>query len=481
MDRKYLIMLDASGIHEYIFGTNKLREIRGASILLDSLNRVKAVDELKKNYVAGGWECVVAGGGNIKVIFDDKDNAKKYKDFLENLFFDGANGIGVTVILSVKNELWTEAEWIKNAQKQLQKTKLLKQRKGQVLTSGYFKTCQACGVYPAENESHNRFVCRGCFQKIDKSSKYREMEIYKRLFESVDKIPELPQEFGNIGEKSHPRGYIGFIYADGNRMGEHLAGIETFDDLKEFSEKVEEATFGASKETIKKNFVNDYTFQIILAGGDDLIMVVPAHKAISVAVDFCNEFNKIFAKDTTENNITTSAAVVLCHDNMPIKDVLESAEGLLKNAKVRSRDNNNESYIDFIATTGSALGNPISRRKKELEYQDSGNISLTMRPYSIEKMNKISYHIKKLKDNNFPKNKLKTLYAALFTGFSQGSIEACYMKSHLSKEHSKLINEIETDFGIDHFPWKTLPDNKYETPLNDVIELYEFIKLEEDA
>ena len=470
-------MLDTSGIHEYIFGTNKLREIRGASILLDSLNRDKAVDELKKNYGTNGqeWECIVAGGGNIKVIFDDKDNAEKYKNFLEKLFYDGANGVSVTVILSVKNDSWTEAEWIKDAQKQLQRAKFLKRRDGQVLTSGYFKTCQACGVYPAEKKSHDRFVCSGCIQKIDKSSEHREMEIYKRLFKSIDPIPKLPKEFGDIGEKSHPYGYIGFIYADGNRMGEHLAKIETFDHLKEFSERVEEATFGASEAAIGENFIDDYTYQIILAGGDDLIMVVPAHKAISVAVNFCDEFNKLFAKDNMENTITTSAAVVLCHDSVPIKDVLESAEGLLKNAKARSRDNNDESYIDFLATTGSALGNPISRRKKELEYPDSGNISLTMRPYSIVEMNKIAYNIKNLKTENFPKNKLKTLYASLFKGFSQGFIEAFYMKSRLSKEHSKLIDEIETDFGLDRFPWKTLPDNKYETPLNDLIELYEFI------
>lgn len=476
-------MLDTSGINEYIFGTNKLREIRGASILLDSLNRDKAVDELKKNYGTKDqqWECIVAGGGNIKVIFDDEDNAEKYKNFLKKLFSDGAKGVGVTVILSVKNDSWTEAEWIKDAQKQLQRAKLLKQRDGQVLTSGYFKTCQACGVYPAEKKSHERFVCSGCIQKIDKSSEHREMEIYKRLFKSIDLIPKLPQEFGDIGEKSHPRGYIGFIYADGNRMGEHLARIKTFDDLKEFSKNVEESTFRAAEETIKHNFKDDHTFQIILAGGDDLIMVVPAHKAISVAVHFCDEFNNMFTKDNEENNITTSAAVVLCHDSMPIKDVLESAEGLLKNAKIRSRDYNDESYIDFLATTGSALGNPISRRKKELEFSDSGNISLTMRPYSIKEMIKISDNIINLKKNKFPRNKLKTLYASLFKGFTQGCIEALYMKTRLSIEHHKLISKIETDFGVDMFPWKTLADNKYETPLNDLIELYEFIESEGDA
>jgi len=70
MTYNYLVSLDIGGIHEYIFGTNKLREIRGASILLDSLNRT--IPSGKKTL---DWESIVAGGGIIKVLFVVKDKA----------------------------------------------------------------------------------------------------------------------------------------------------------------------------------------------------------------------------------------------------------------------------------------------------------------------------------------------------------------------------------------------------------------------
>lgn len=483
MDRNYLVMLDISGIHDYIFGTNKLREIRGASILLDRLNRKKAIDELKSYGDEGQeWESVVAGGGNIKVIFDKKGYAEKYVDFLKRLFYDDANGVDVTVTLCEKKDSWSEGEWISHSERQLQKDKLVKERKRQNLSSGYFKSCQACGIFPAEVEVlRDRFVCNGCFQKINESKYYKNMEVYNRLVKSIDMTLKLPNEFGDIGKQSHPQGYIGFIYADGNRMGEHLEKIKRFNELKEFSKNVEEATFEAVVTTIKNHFGNDFTFQIILAGGDDLIMVVPAHKAISMAIDFCDEFNQMLKEYNGTDSVTTSAAVVLCHDSVPIKNVLESAEGLLRNAKIRSRKNSDVSYIDFTATTGSTLGDPISRRKKELEYLDNGEISLTMRPYSLEAMCKILENIRNLKKDDFPKNKLKTLYTSIFNGYFQGTIEALYMKTRLADAHCESVMKIERDFGVDKFPWKTISANKYETPFEDMIELYEFIQLEDEA
>lgn len=480
MDWKYYVMLDINKIHDYIFGTNKLKEIRGASILLDTLNRKVAIDELK-NYDAE-YDCIVKGGGNIKVLFNDINYAEKYMKFLKKLFHDNAIGVDVTVILSEKKDSWTEEKWIEEAERQLQIEKLSKQQKNYILSSGYFKSCQACGLYPAEEKDYDRFICRGCFQKIQESSKdkYKDMEIYHRLFESTDFKKELPEEFGEIGNKSYPKGYIGFIYADGNSIGDYIKEIKEFYKLKEFSNKIEAATFDAAKSAIEKNFKKDFTFQIILAGGDDLIMVVPAHKAIPITIDFCDHFNK----NSNINNITTSASVILCHDSVPIKNVLESAEKLLKNAKMKSRKEGNKCYIDFLAMTGSSLGDPISNRKKELEYQDyEKDILLTMRPYSIDGIQKLCKNIEKLKKKKFPKNKLNTLRTSLFYGYHQACIEASCMKTRLNDTHNNLIKEIETEFTIDNFkfPWKKNKNGEYTTPMEDIMELYGFIKPEEEA
>lgn len=481
MDWKYIVMLDINKIHDYIFGTNKLKEIRGASILLDRLNRKDAIDELtNNNHYINKWDCIVKGGGNIKVLFESESDATKYIKFLKKLFNDNAFGVDVTIILSEKDDSWTDEKWIDKAERKLQIEKLSKQQKKQIISSGYFKTCQACGLYPAEEKKTDRFICKGCFQKIDKSEEYKEMEIYNQLFNSIGFEPKLPKEFGKIGNKSYPKGYIGFIYADGNSIGEYIREeIKGFDEHKKFSENIEKATFDATIYAIKNNFEKDFTFQIILAGGDDLIMVVPAHKAIPITIDFCDHFNN----NTEINNITTSAAVILCHDSVPIKNVLESAEKLLKNAKTNSRKDGNKCYIDFLAMTGSSLGDPISNRKKELEYLDyNKDILLTMRPYSIEGIQKLYNNIKKLKTKKFPKNKLNALHTSLFYGYHQAFIEASYIKTRLNDAHNDLIKEIETEFEIDeNFPWKKSESGEYITPVEDIMELYEFINPEGEA
>jgi CRISPR/Cas system-associated protein Cas10 (large subunit of type III CRISPR-Cas system) len=293
----------------------------------------------------------------------------------------------------------------------------------------------------------------------------------------------LPNKFSDI--VSNPKGYIGFIYADGNKMGKQIEKLKSFDGLKKFSNKVDKATIDSSVTAIMKNLKKDMDFQIILAGGDDLIIAVPAQKAISVAIDFCEKFNKQFDDEKEEDRVTTSAAVVLCHHTMPIKNILESAEGLLKNAKSKGvKEGKNISYIDYLVTSGSALGDPISIRNNELKKNEcNGEISLTMRPYSIDRMKKISYFITKLKEIDFPKNKLNTLYGSLFNGYCQAIIESSYLLTRLKKNNNPnqfdLIKDIKDSFELELFPWNKIETKNYQTPFIDMIELYEFIHKEE--
>ncbi|GFP34080.1 hypothetical protein HKBW3S42_02420, partial [Candidatus Hakubella thermalkaliphila] len=164
---------------------------------------------------------------------------------------------------------------------------------------------------------------------------------------------------------------------------------------------------------IGNNFnIDNHKFQVILAGGDDMIIAVPADRAMQMAIDFCKEFNQRVAK----YDLSSSATVVICHDSLPIKNILGVAEALFKNEKVKSRLSN-ETYIDFIAMTGSAMDDIIAKRKLELEYNDSaGGNSLTMRPYSINTIDKLIKTIQTFKKEDFPRNKVKGLYSNLFKG-----------------------------------------------------------------
>jgi CRISPR/Cas system-associated protein Cas10 (large subunit of type III CRISPR-Cas system) len=472
MTWKYLVSLDIGAIHEYIFGTNKLREIRGASILLDSVNRTMPL-----GMEGIDWECVVAGGGNIKVPFAEENKATLYRDTLKKLFTGEVPVSDVTVIVSEKKNGWTDEDWIKNAAEELNKEKRFKRKCRQILTSSYFKTCQACGLNPAEHvEPHidKRFICKNCNQKIINAQNYTSMKIYEEIFNRLNFVnaENLPDDFNDIGTVSKPEGYIGFIYTDGNKMGEHLKQITDFKNLKGFSSNVDEATIDATVCAVGNNFgIDNHKFQVILAGGDDMIIAVPADKAMQIAIDFCKEFNQRVAK----YDLSTSASVVICRDSLPIKTILEVAEAVLKNAKIKSRLSN-KTYIDFIAMTGSVMDDIIAKRNKEFEYSDSaGGNSLTMRPYSINEIDKLIKTIQAFKEEDFPRNKIKGLYSNLFKGHNIAYLEGAMMNKRLSDRHRRVIDVMKTCFSMDRFPWTTTGDRRYATPWCDMTELYDFI------
>ncbi|MCL0059075.1 hypothetical protein M1O20_00930 [Dehalococcoidia bacterium] len=479
VDWEYLVSLDIGGIHDYIFGTNKLREIRGASVLLDKLNCKTAVAEITRGTYGvedEDWRRIVTGGGNIKILFAGKARAEEYKASISGKFREMATGAKFAVIISERENGEPEDKWIQKAERELQREKGLPKENNQLATSSFFKACQACGLHPAEKEDIRpegiRYICKSCHQKVDESAKYREADIYKRLIEKVKLEPRFPSEFSEIGEQSKPQGYIGFIYADANRMGEHLVKIKTFDELKKFSKDVEEATLDATVTAITNHFKEKFfPLQIILAGGDDLILALPAHKAIDVAMDFCEEFNKGMSSD----GITTSASVVICHDTLPIRNILHAAESLLKNAKAESRERGSGSYIDFIVVTGSTLEDPVSKRKRELEIPDSSIHSITKRPYSLEEMGKFIKAIRELKEVDFPRNKLRMLYDSLFKGHYQSILDACYIKTRLEGRYEEIMKELIRQFQLAMFPWEKIGTNQYATPFGDIVELYEFI------
>src|SRR5205085_5299351 len=145
-----------------------------------------------------------------------------------------------------------------------------------------------------------------------------------------------PQDFNEIGDVAKPKGYIGFIYCDGNRMGDVLSKLRTRESFKAFSEGVHQILEEMTFEALLKHFPEQrrlpgptrapvLPFEIIFSGGDDMVLVVAADKAIELASNPCDEFERRtepllqqVGRPDARDHLSLSAALLLAHSSLPI-------------------------------------------------------------------------------------------------------------------------------------------------------------------
>jgi CRISPR-associated protein Cmr2 len=458
------------------------------------------------------------GGGSGKILFKKKEEAiefcKKLNDFYRNET-DGAASITTVVVTELKDEEFKN--WIYRAEKELRKQKDCKYYFFQPLTNPYFKICQSTGIYPAETigQGDRELICQASYikRKIEDEKDSVFFRKFKQYLEKSDKLTLsddvkekwtsffnnkhiaklLPKDLDDIGALSN--GYVGLIYADGNRMGQRLAELDSSESYRKFSEKVKDGTQKAIFNALAchlgmklKGAQKCFPFEILLLGGDDLVVVVPANKAVEIAIDFCDGFKAI------TNGISIAAGVIITHANYPIHRMIEHAEDLLKSAKNKCNEKPVDEIcaIDFMVLKGALLQDVKEMRQRELSYfsddQVTGepDIKLYQRPYTTTNLHKLINWIRKLKSCGFPRNKLKAMYESLYRGIWQASLDYIMILSRLplSSEADVLTSSArkaimdftkEWDGGLDIFPWKKNKSG-FETPFLDMIELYDFVE-----
>lgn len=123
-----------------------------------------------------------------------------------------------------------------------------------------------------------------------------------------------------IGLKPDP--HYALLLMDGDRLGELIGAARQVADishaLSTFSQRVEQ--------------VMDQTHRglTIYAGGDDILAIVRADKAIEVASELAHEYQEAFLKvPGCEGQATISGAIVYAHFKLPLTNVLSDAHTLL--------------------------------------------------------------------------------------------------------------------------------------------------------
>lgn len=519
----WLVTFDTDRIKEYLLSTPDLRRIRGASTLLELLNRGEpgAFDEWRDHwpgfmtsrestltilgaYAEAGWPPIAAGGMAAVVLKGEIDPQVVINE-VEQTYRSTTAIASVTGVPIRCSHRALEGEFgsvMKKTALDLRRNKDQKYQDFTVSLASYLHPCDACRRYAAQeiDDREDGLVCRACHTKgvLGRSGR----SIYWKKFlagagqEWKDTKP--PGDFNEIGALAKPSGYVGFIYADANGVGSILEDhIESYQGFHRFSEEldqlVQDAVHGALR--AKRPSGGDVApFEILLMGGDDVMLLVAADLALPVALEMTRRFasgaevlaNKL--KPALPRRLGLSTGVVIARASFPVRVMYELASALLRSAKGESTQagNTEASAIDFMVVTEAGTAGLEAVRDRVLSEKGmwaspmpDERFVLTNRPYSIDGLDNLMQSVRTVKNSGIPRHLLRALYEDIFHSRFQSQLTGLRVRH--KDDHRGVWQEITSRLPIDSefFPWRrSVEDGQvwWRTPIPDLVEIYDFVE-----
>ncbi len=474
---KVLLALDTDQIKRYVFATGKLKEIRGASSILDELNRTEMANQIT------GTKIYAHGGSGLFVV-NSLAEAEKATQRVKRLYAENTAGAvsisAVTVELQQnfdKNKTDIRPYWKLLARK-LDLIKMQKTTPHTILTFPYFRHCDSCGEYNAKQIDEDEIVCPVCMKKREKNYEIRN--------EAIRQKKPLPQTFEDIGEFSRPEGYFALLYADGDGFGTEIEkNCRTLCEIGKFATAVDRALRKSADTATKKLRLSSNSFDTLLQGGDDLVIALPAQYALEAASEIVTGFRKRIRK-YLKKELTISAAVVWAHDKFPFANFLHLTESTLRFAKTDGVKRGQRGLINFLVVSNANHLDFEKFYKRELITKGPVKIVRTLRPYTPDALNELLKARRNDKVAKAPRSKIQQLRQAVFRqSFQQANLDAIMALSHWrDEERRKFFMQLPTQLLPDAqnrvFPW-VIRDEEYRTPFADLAEIFDFTEGESDA
>lgn len=437
-ETKFLYGAAVQGIQSFIFQTNKLREIVGASELVEEICTSKFKDLFKQDGVEyNDSNCILHAAGNIKYIFNNEQECAKIVRVFPKAIFEFAPGVTVSQAVVVFDNIeWKEDmpifvekdvdgknrkvfQSFKNAVNELEKRLRIQRNKPmRSATLGLMgiERSRQTGLPVVDFRKVKKEMTRvdaGTRAKLDmfKHADEPEFELTKSLCNTAFGKEKLysRQIAYDIEEMTEKNDWVAIIHADGNGLGQVVQTIGTDEKkFKEFSESLDKATKEAAVAayiSVKGKFDEEEFIPIrpIVLGGDDFTTICRA----DIALDYVTEFVKQFEEKTTFveqyeklsfDKLTACAGIAYIKSSFPFYYGYNLAEALCSQAKKDAKADLKEgelpkSCLMFHKVQDSFTEDWAAIAKRELTPQP--NISFQFGPYYLcEKAGRMS--IKKL-------------------------------------------------------------------------------------
>ncbi len=386
---KYLYGAAVQGIQGFIFATNTLRDVVGASELVAQI-----CDELfdefrgtKKNDVeyANGTS-VLKAAGNIKFIFDTKEACEKAVRNFPKKVFTEAPGITLSQAVVELKDGDIDANFKQAVDELEAKLRACRNRQPTPVTLGLMgiERSRQTGM-PVEFHEGAGHDDAATFKKNKCADKAKSKLVEANFGEKVDS-EKLSQNINDYTKKGNS--WIAIIHIDGNGLGQIVSKIgsdrATFSD---FSITLDEACKQAALEAFQKvefdyGLLEDKKKAIpirpIVLSGDDHTLICRADLAVPYVLQFLDSFEKqTRAKDKGGKlnakaldaaglkNLTACAGIAFIKSSYPYYYGYNLAESLCEQAK---KDAKKE---EFMAANGNMAPSCLMFHKVQDSFVES--------------------------------------------------------------------------------------------------------------
>jgi len=405
-----LTIYDLSGIQSYIFATNKLKEMIGASFIVnEALFKnipelfIEEIDVWETEAVLGKFEfktdeekkIVYIGGGNALVMYRSEDTEKKYTRELQKLVFEQTGGALKLCTASICVKDYVE---VAGKLAEIQKDLMARLDDNKRRTPN-ISTAKGFSINAHDNINFEPVLL---FDKgFATKSKYYKIEMYekKRKKHGLNIIGNLntDERFSYVNSfnkeekdkikdedlielyfiKQEAKNYLAIIHIDGNTMGikirkfvEEQQGnlFESLGGLRKLSYEINNTYQKVLTSTINEVYAQyanklvetdkiriEIPFRPIIVDGDDVTVICAAENAFDLVKIFMKNLSKKpLDSFGDESKLTAAAGIAFVNVGFPFHTAYDMAEQCCKNAKSETLKRgfdgdikDNKSSIDF--------------------------------------------------------------------------------------------------------------------------------------
>jgi CRISPR-associated protein Cmr2 len=310
-------------------------------------------------------------------------------------------------------------------------------------------------------------------------------------------------------------------------MGQLLESLPTPAAYRQFSQALDqtliEATYQALAENLHPTFMERidptgrplgrgyiHPLEPLVTGGDDLMLMVPGHAALPIAVRLCQCFEQHLSAavddrvwhgvDPALRQPTLSVGIVIADSHNPVRVLRQVARELCKSAKRRAHYERTHgqpatSTLDYLVLKSqSMLRQHVAGLREMPPYfyrESSQNLRvgrcLTAAPFTLDESRRLLALLKEMRRIDFATGQLQALVAALAAGRQYGSVFYHYQQARLagrlgySRRDENLLTTLRETWPYqadrDDIPWHQVPGDPHRVAsvLPDLLELYPFV------